>query len=179
METTVQANPRVYVADLAAYNNGRLHGIWIDLDDDATVETVSEQIQAMLKTSPEPHAEEYAFHDYEEFGSYNKEHASLETVVAIAESIRKHGEVFAEYLTHTGYDDPEEAERHFEEAYSGEWDNEKAFGENLFEELGYEKEVPEHLRYYIDTDAWTRDLFLSGDYFGVRCDGATHVFRSI
>jgi hypothetical protein len=27
--------PRIYVACLAAYNNGLLHGAWIDVEDDA------------------------------------------------------------------------------------------------------------------------------------------------
>ena len=25
---------RIYVADLAAYNNGKLHGVWINASDD-------------------------------------------------------------------------------------------------------------------------------------------------
>jgi len=44
---------RIYVADLAAYNNGRLHGLWIDCDG-ATVESIWAQVNAMLRESPYP-----------------------------------------------------------------------------------------------------------------------------
>jgi antirestriction protein len=178
MTMTTKANPRVYVADLAAYNNGRLHGAWIELNEDSTGETVQEQIQQMLNRSPEEFAEEYAFHSYEGFGTYSEEYTSIETLLEIARGIRKRGEIFVQYMEHTGAD-PEEANKNFEEAYAGEWNSQNAFGENLFEELGYEKQIPEHLRNYIDTESWTRDLFLSGDYFSVICEGATHVIRSM
>ena len=54
---------RIYVADLAAYNAGHLHGVWID----ATLELgdIQEQVDAMLATSPVEGAEEYAIHDVE------------------------------------------------------------------------------------------------------------------
>ncbi|MBS7457712.1 antirestriction protein ArdA [Coralloluteibacterium stylophorae] len=45
--------PRIYVACLASYNNGRLHGRWIDLDgQDAN--DVRDEIAAMLRESPFP-----------------------------------------------------------------------------------------------------------------------------
>ena len=60
---------RIYVADLAAYNAGILHGVWID----ATLEldVIQEQVNTMLTASPEEGAEEYAIHDYEGFDGYN------------------------------------------------------------------------------------------------------------
>ena len=41
---------RIYVADLAAYNAGHLHGAWIDTCDD--VSDIWEQINTMLAASP-------------------------------------------------------------------------------------------------------------------------------
>ena len=58
--------PKIYVADLAAYNSGFLHGCWIDANQD--LDDIQEQIQNMLRKSPEENAEEYAIHDYEGFG---------------------------------------------------------------------------------------------------------------
>jgi len=55
----------IYVADLSAYNNGILHGIWINALDE--VDEIQDQINAMLEKSPEEYAEEYAIHDYEGF----------------------------------------------------------------------------------------------------------------
>jgi antirestriction protein len=43
--------PKIYVADLAAYNAGKLRGVWIDADQDA--ETIQEEINRMLRQSPE------------------------------------------------------------------------------------------------------------------------------
>lgn len=44
--------PRIYVACLASYNNGCLHGAWIDADQDA--DAIRTEIRAMLKASPYP-----------------------------------------------------------------------------------------------------------------------------
>lgn len=44
---------RIYVACLASYNNGRLHGAWIDCDGKDAAE-ISAEINAMLATSPYP-----------------------------------------------------------------------------------------------------------------------------
>lgn len=43
---------KFYAADLAAYNNGRLHGVWIDAESDE--ETMQAAISAMLRASPCP-----------------------------------------------------------------------------------------------------------------------------
>ena len=37
---------RIYVACLAAYNNGKLHGVWIDATDD--IDDIQDQINDML-----------------------------------------------------------------------------------------------------------------------------------
>ena len=56
---------RIYVADLAAYNNGKLHGVWVDACAD--LDEIWNAVNAMLKASPEPGPEEWAIHDYEGF----------------------------------------------------------------------------------------------------------------
>jgi antirestriction protein len=43
---------RIYAACLASYNNGCLHGAWIDADQD--VESIRAEIDAMLRASPYP-----------------------------------------------------------------------------------------------------------------------------
>ena len=44
--------PRIYAACLASYNNGALHGVWIDADQDP--ESITEKIRLMLRESPYP-----------------------------------------------------------------------------------------------------------------------------
>ena len=63
MSSVSDNTPRIYVACLAAYNNGYLHGDWIDADQD--VDEIRDEIATMLARSPIEHAEEYAIHDYE------------------------------------------------------------------------------------------------------------------
>jgi len=48
------------------YNNGKLHGRWIDATQGESA--IRDEIQEMLSESPEPNAEEWAIHDYEGFG---------------------------------------------------------------------------------------------------------------
>ena len=62
---------KIYVADLAAYNSGKLHGVWIDATDD--LDDIWDQIKKMLAQSPEDFAEEIAIHNYECFSGYHIE----------------------------------------------------------------------------------------------------------
>jgi antirestriction protein len=45
-------NPRIYVASLADYNAGHLHGTWIDANQDA--DAIRDEIATMLRGSPHP-----------------------------------------------------------------------------------------------------------------------------
>ncbi|NII10295.1 antirestriction protein ArdA [Oleiagrimonas sp. C23AA] len=63
MTNQPNTSPRIYVACLAAYNNGYLHGTWIDAHQDAG--GIRDEIAAMLARSPIKDAKEYAIRDYE------------------------------------------------------------------------------------------------------------------
>ena len=60
---------QIYVADLAAYNNGKLHGMWIDTTQ--SVDEIFDIIKTLLESSPEEDAEEFAIHDHEGFSFRN------------------------------------------------------------------------------------------------------------
>jgi len=66
MPENIPETPRIYVACLAAYNAGRLHGRWIDAAQDAA--DIQAEVRKMLAASPQADAEEWAIHDYEGFG---------------------------------------------------------------------------------------------------------------
>ena len=51
--------PEIYVADLAAYNAGKLRGTWIDATQDA--DDIKAEIEEMLRGSPEAIAESWRF----------------------------------------------------------------------------------------------------------------------
>ncbi|MCP4316242.1 MAG: antirestriction protein ArdA [Hyphomicrobiales bacterium] len=99
MSTLNTVEPRIYVACLAAYNAGKLHGRWIEATDEP--EEIHAQIQAMLKDSPERMAEEYAIHDYEGFGEGAvSEYSSVETVHDMAVFIDENPELGLLLLMH-------------------------------------------------------------------------------
>lgn len=162
--------PQIYVACLAAYNSGKLHGTWIDAAQDA--EDVREEIQQMLKDSPAPHAEEWAIHDFENWhGLTLSEHEDIEQLAAIAQLIAKHGAAYAGYIAYMGKEYA--TAEAFQDIYCGEHDSEADFAEQHYREC---QSIPAFLESYIDWEHVANDLFIS-DFFSVTCDGSTHVFR--
>jgi antirestriction protein len=165
--------PMIYVACLAAYNAGYLHGEWIDAAQDT--DSLNAAVQQILNESPIPLAEEWAIHDYEGFGDIRiAEYEGLSEVSRLAMLIEEHGEAFTAYAAHVGADTA--TEESFLDAYCGHWESELAYAEHLFDEL-YLYEIPEHVRYYIDYEAFSRDLFIDG-YSSVRSsDYGVYVFH--
>ncbi|HYM54202.1 MAG TPA: antirestriction protein ArdA, partial [Solirubrobacteraceae bacterium] len=143
----MSTNPRVYVACLAAYNNGRLHGAWIDADQSAAA-------------SPELGAEEWAIHDYEGFGELRlSEWESFERVSAIAAGIAEHGEAFSAWLAYDTSRDATDMQA-FEDAYRGEWDSLRDYAENFADDIGLYDAADKAGSHYVvvDLDMLTRDL---------------------
>lgn len=132
--------PRIYVACLAAYNNEHLQGAWIDANQDK--ESLYEEITQMLATSPIPNGEEWAIHDYENFGSISlSEYGFLETVSKLAEFVVEHGELEAEVLSHF-CGDLDDALQALEECHRGEFDNEEEFAYHWIHEVDG-REIPD------------------------------------
>lgn len=180
--------PRIYVACLAAYNSGCLHGAWIDADQPA--EDIWAEINAMLKASPENttcqwcgavmeitegrvrwnkpcthgahlpgNAEEWAIHDYEGFGGLRlSEWESIERVAAVAAGIAEHGDAFSAWLSGDSYREPDLEA--FQDAYRGEWDSLRAYAENYADDVGmYDAADKSGFPYVtVDIDMVTRDL---------------------
>jgi antirestriction protein len=164
--------PRLYVACLASYNAGILHGEWIDATD---ADEIREAIQTMLSKSREPMAEEWAIHDYEGFGPIQlSESEDIDRVGELAEMIEEHGPAFAAYADHMGIDHA--TAESFQDAFCGEWDSEQAYAENLFDEL-YLSDVPEHVQPYIDYESFARDIFISDNY-SVESESGVFVFHN-
>jgi antirestriction protein len=163
--------PRIYVACLAAYNNGWLHGKWIEAAQE--VEIIQKEIQKMLIESPIAGAGEFAIHDFEDFGSLSlDEYESIKTVQSKAMFISTLGELGAELLAYCG--DLESAQEALENYYHGEYENELGFATQLFEEC-YLSSAPEAVSYYIDYEMFKRDIFIN-DYFSLDAEGKCHVF---
>jgi antirestriction protein len=167
----MSTNPRVYVACLAAYNNGILHGEWIDADQSA--DELHKDVQRMLAASPEPGAEEWAIHDYEGFGELRlSEWESFERVSAIAAGIVKHGDAFSAWLS---YDESQDATdmRAFEDAYRGEWDSLRAYAENFADDIGLYDAADKSGSSYVVVDIAMLERDLDIELYSVHSDQNT------
>jgi antirestriction protein len=178
--TEPQLNPRIYVASLADYNAGRLHGVWLDAAQE--VEDLHLRIGNMLAQSKEARAEEWAIHDFEDFnGLHLGEWEDLGHVSRVAKGIQEHGLAYAHWATMVSEDD--ELDK-FGDSYLGHWPSLTAYAENILEDLGLDETVtqavPENLRPYVKLDAegFGRDLQLGGDISIVEEDGGVYVFAN-
>lgn len=146
---------KIYVACLAAYNNGILHGLWID----ATLgeDHIWEGIKAMLAASPIPGAEEYAIHDYEGFeGARIEEYSGIAVVAELAAFIDEHGEIAGKLVEYFG--DLGEAKEALEDRYCGVHSSVADFAQEITEET---TQIPQNLQNYIDYERMARDLEMS------------------
>lgn len=149
---TTSSSVRLYVACLAAYNNGILHGRWIDATRGE--DHVRDEIDKMLKASPIPYAEEYAIHDYEGFeGAHIEEYSGITEVCALAAFIAEHGALGGKLVAHFG--DLESALVAIEDNYAGEYRSLADFAQEITKET---TTIPENLQYYIDWERMGRDL---------------------
>lgn len=172
-------NPRIYIACLAAYNNGKLHGKWIEANQD--VSDIWAEVSAMLKASPEPNAEEWAMHDYEGFGGIEfSEWPDFARISVLARLLEDHGDAFTLwYANQDGHNiDVADLEETFLEQWQGAHDSESAFADYLLEETGQLSQLPEWARNYFDFESYARDLHLNGDYSFVRHNGQVYAFSN-
>jgi antirestriction protein len=159
-------HPRIYVACLASYNAGRLHGRWINAAQNA--DDIRKEIADMLNKSPEPLAEEWAIHDFEGFGEFRlSESEDIDEVAAMAAQIVEHGEAYLAALALSS--NRAEADALMEE-YCGQFNSDEAFAEQLLEDGDL---LPKDLPAWIHIDwAWTAKEIMM-DY--AECSG--HYFR--
>lgn len=177
-ERARRPQPRIYVRCLAAYNNGILHGRWIDADQD--VEALREEVATMLNASPVPEAEEYAIHDHEGFTGYPLgEYEQLAFVSRLAQGITEHGQAFAAYAEWNRQDDPDL--EHFSEAHEGTYPTREAWAEEaadeIFEWPRHREAIPEILRPHVRLDLTDLALTLEQYRHVVEGDGEIYVFN--
>jgi antirestriction protein len=178
-------NPRIWVGSWADYNNGTLHGVWLNAAQDEA--ELQAGIDAMLAASPltaatgEP-AEEWAIFDYDGFAPLRiDEHENLSWISRVAKGITEHGPAFAAYADVM---EDEELLTGFDVDYIGHYDSLHAYVEQLINDLGYDRildeQLPASIRPYvkIDITATARDLELGGDLHTVPAsDGGVWIFH--
>lgn len=168
--------PKIYVACLASYTNGILHGEWIDAAQDPEI-LMEEITEKVIETSPIPDAEEWAIHDYEGFEGMNlHEYEDLHYVSKLALAIEEYGEAFAVYVANLGgFSVNDDIERQFEDAFVGIYDSEVDYA---YEYVDGVLDIPENIAPYFDYESYARDLFIN-DYTSLDVDGGIAVFMNI
>jgi len=169
--TDSDAEIRVYVACLACYNEGRLHGVWIDATDDADD---IDATRAALQENCGHTDNDWAIHDYEGFhGVRLSESESFANVSAIANALSEHGEAFGAWLANGNDADSVDA---FTDAYRGCFSSLEAYAEQLVDDCGYLQGVPDVVARYFDFEAFARDMELGGDVWTHDGNDGVHVF---
>ena len=160
---TTQPDYRIYVASLSDYNAGTLHGAWIDCDGKDESE-LQEEVDAILESSKQPDAEEYAIHDHEGFGDLIGELSSLSEVAEIVEALESADDADAlkEFAESYGYS-LTEAGDHFDDAYCGQYNSEHDYAWDYLDSTG-ELQPDSTLSNYFDIERYARDLFMEMTY---------------
>ena len=167
--------PQIYVVCLAAYNSGRLYGAWIDVLDE---DKISEDIEAMLASSPESGAEEWAIHDTKGFGGIEiDKNENIEVIAMLGALIEEYGiEIVSaarDVCSTLG-----ELKKTITDRYLGCFDTREDYAKDIIERTGELRDVPENLARYFDFVSFGSDLELGGDICTVRGQSGLHVFSN-
>lgn len=164
---------KIWIGCLAAYNQGNLHGEWLDVSI-LTEDDITEEAKRIVAESPAPDGEEWFIADTDGFAGLIGEYSSFASVVRCAELLDEHGEdVVAAFNDCFAEDDPDKiADALDNGAYWGKWDSEQDFAEDLVESTGMLLDCDQSIARYFDHEAFARDLFID-DY--VFSNG--HVFQ--
>lgn len=192
------STPRIYVACLASYNAGRLHGRWIDAAD---ADTMREEIAEILRASPFPNVticcpdcagNAYIGGDPADPIACPSCNGSGEVPSAEEYAVHDYDGLpssFGEYPdldTIAAY--VEAVEEHgeafavwwanesrddvdvsaFQDAYQGTFNTLADWAESFLEDTGGLAEVPEHLARYFDFEAYANDARRGGDIWSDR-----------
>lgn len=167
---------RIWAACLASYNNGILHGTWIDTSTD--VDEMQTEVDAMLKRSTMPGAEEWAIHatdgDWLIGISETAGLAAVARLMAIKEALEDDHDDDTALALYKAYEDhygahyikstePSDIAEAIRDAFLGEYGSREDWAEQHADDTGMLENIPEGLRNYFDFDAWARDAEINGD----------------
>ncbi len=187
-----ESAPCIYVACLSGYNNGHLHGCWINANQEP--EAIWQEINSMLANSPMPDAHsasgsdvgasEWAIHDYKNFhGLFIDEQHDIEELSLWGELIAEHGKAIAVYISWAKDSlSLEVSASEFASRYCGQWENAEAFGLRSDEiEERYNWSGLESQFYFwstvIDWEKVGLELELSDAYYYADASPGIYVFR--
>ena len=147
---------RIYVGTYAKYNSGSLKGEWLDLEDYSCKQDFYEACAELHSDEADP---EYMFQDHEDIPKFFVGESYLSDDIWSYMDCAMDDEVKAAYVEARDRWDEEDCES----SYIGEFRSFTELAEYLVDEQGTLNDIPEHLQYYFDYEAYGRDIRLSGD----------------
>ena len=168
-----ETSPRLYVGTYAKYNSGSIAGKWLDLEDYADKDAFLKACAELHKDEADP---EFMFQDFEGFPrSYYSESSVSDDLFAWLEMDSHEREILEVYRENVNSDgDLDDAQA----AYMGTHRSESDWAAEYLDDTGGLEGVPEHLKNYIDFEAYARDARIGGDVTFVRHDGDVWVFSN-
>jgi antirestriction protein len=166
-------SPRIYVGTYSKYNSGSIKGAWLDLEDYSDKDAFLSACRELHKDESDP---ELMFQDFEGFPkAFYSESSVSNELWQWLELDEDDRELLAVYQDNVNQNaDIDEARENF----AGKFDSESDWAANFLEDTGGLEGVPEHLRSYIDYEAYARDARLGGDMVFVRQAWEMWAFRS-
>lgn len=164
---------KIYVANLAKYNEGQLVGKWLTLPMDE--DELQEAVQGILGND-----EECAIHDYEavfEISEYDNI-TRINEIAQILDDLGEDEEVIRAILgnwTDIDYGLGILQEREYQ-VYSG-CSSMADVAQEILDEQGTLDKLPEELRSYFDYAAYGRDLELNGTFLEADHDSYVEVYN--
>ena len=147
---------RIYVGTYAKYNSGSIKGAWLDLEDYACKQDFYEACAELHSDEVDP---EYMFQDHEDIPDFFIGESHLSDDIWSYMDCNMDDEVKAAYVEAKDRWDEEDCES----SYIGEFYSFTKLAEYLVDEHGTLSEIPKHLQYYFDYEAYGRDIRLNGD----------------
>jgi len=142
---------KIYITDLAAYNEGNLDGFWLDIEC-LDADEIQDEIDIFLEKQSEKYGverEEYFVTDYDGISSEFGEYPVIDELVEYAENVDQYGQSVVDAAK--CLDVPVES-------YSGSYDNTTDLAIEYAESTDLFGGCAETLERYFDYESFGRDL---------------------
>jgi len=177
--------PHIYIACEQSYLEGTLHGVWVEICPDLSVDEVEQYyIEDMLASSPATDAREYIIQASAGFFDMVVDpNDDLEQVLSMGQFIAEHKRLGVELLldVHKNVDEAREIMKN----YYGEYASREYFADCYTREHSHCEcethseaktcQVKEQLLRYLNTGKLARDLFMDS-FLGIDIGDRVHVF---
>ena len=168
---------RVFLTNLGKYNEGELVGKWVDIDENSTMDDFEEDFKEIGINEEYEEYDEYFITDYEspfEIGEYEYLQSIIDKCKKCDEIVKRNSiseEVLKSLLQEYDIEDLVNADIYL---HSGLFSMAEVAEEYIYK--CYDLNKMGHLAYFIDYEAFGRDMALKGDFEETK-EGVVEIVR--